>query len=170
MVRVMSDLFTICATQAAANVLTYKVTVSFLEVYNENIRDLLSEGVGMDEYLDLREDPIKGPVVAGITEVEAKTSGEIMRLLHQGNARRSQAATAANEVSSCSHAVLQVIIEGRDSEWTRCCGKYQSRKFLGFVAGEGCQHPESGRVWSRERTSIGLCLLGHCINALGERV
>jgi len=41
----------------------YKVTVSFLEVYNENIRDLLSD---VEEYLDLREDPIKGPVVAGI--------------------------------------------------------------------------------------------------------
>ena len=43
-----------------------QVTVSFLEVYNENIRDLLSS---VEEYLDLREDPIKGPVVAGITEV-----------------------------------------------------------------------------------------------------
>ena len=39
MVRVMSDLFSVSASQAAANVLTYKVTVSFLEVYNENIRD-----------------------------------------------------------------------------------------------------------------------------------
>ena len=43
--------------------ISYKVTVSFLEVYNENIRDLLSD---VEEYLDLREDPIKGPVVAGI--------------------------------------------------------------------------------------------------------
>ena len=35
----------------------YKVSVSFLEVYNENIRDLLNDS---EEYLDLREDPIKG--------------------------------------------------------------------------------------------------------------
>lgn len=43
-----------------------QVTVSFLEVYNESIRDLLSD---VEEFLDLREDPIKGPIVAGITEV-----------------------------------------------------------------------------------------------------
>jgi kinesin family member 18/19 len=35
----------------------YKVSVSFLEVYNENIRDLLNDS---EEFLDLREDPIKG--------------------------------------------------------------------------------------------------------------
>lgn len=40
--------------------------MSFLEVYNESIRDLLSD---VEEFLDLREDPIKGPIVAGITEV-----------------------------------------------------------------------------------------------------
>jgi hypothetical protein len=58
------------------------VTVSFLEVYNENIRDLLSEN---EESLDLREDPIKGPVVSGITEVQAQSAEEIMGLLHKAN-------------------------------------------------------------------------------------
>lgn len=37
----------------------YKVSVSFLEVYNENIRDLLNDS---EEFLDLREDPIKGEI------------------------------------------------------------------------------------------------------------
>ena len=105
MVRVMADLFLHSSREGKAQGLRFTVTVSFLEVYNENIRDLLSNA---EEYLDLREDPIKGPVVAGITEVEAGSSEEIMSLLHQGNAKRSQAATAANEVSSRSHAVLQV--------------------------------------------------------------
>ena len=41
-----------------------------------------------------------GPMVAGITEVETKSSEEIMNLLHTGNQRRTQQATAANEVSS----------------------------------------------------------------------
>ena len=47
-------------------------------------------------------------MVAGITEVETNSSREIMDLLQQGNSRRAQHATAANEVSSRSHAVLQV--------------------------------------------------------------
>ena len=94
MVRVMGDLFTYCQKDGNQHGIQYKVTVSFLEVYNENIRDLLSD---VEEYLDLREDPIKGPMVAGITEVETASSREIMDLLQQGNARRSQQATAANE-------------------------------------------------------------------------
>jgi kinesin family protein 18/19 len=58
----------------------YKVTVSFLEVYNENIRDLLSD---VEEYLDLREDPLRGPTVAGITEVQVQSAEEIMTLLNR---------------------------------------------------------------------------------------
>jgi hypothetical protein len=52
MVRVMSDLFTHSASQGKQQGVTYKVSVSFLEVYNENIKDLLSDA---EEYLDLRE-------------------------------------------------------------------------------------------------------------------
>ena len=75
MIRVMNDLFVHSANQGKQKGVHYKVTVSFLEIYNENIKDLLSD---IEEYLDLREDPIKGPVVASITEIEAATSqGEL---------------------------------------------------------------------------------------------
>jgi len=73
MVRVMGDLFVHSASQGKALGVTYRVSVSFLEVYNENIRDLLGPPELDGEYLDLREDPIKGPVVAGITEIEVRS-------------------------------------------------------------------------------------------------
>ena len=111
MVLTLQELFHHSHRVAAKDSLEFKVTVSFLEVYNENIRDLLSDG---EEFLDLREDPMKGPVVSGITEVEASSAEEIMELLHRGNSRRSQHPTAANEVSSRSHAVLQVVVETRE--------------------------------------------------------
>lgn len=60
----------------------HKVTVSFLEVYNENIRDLLSEISSANENLDLREDPIKGPIVAGITEVCPYVFTNVVFLFH----------------------------------------------------------------------------------------
>jgi kinesin family protein 18/19 len=60
MVRVMEDLFLYSSATSQQNRENYKVSVSFLEVYNENIRDLLSDA---EEYLDLREDPIKGMFV-----------------------------------------------------------------------------------------------------------
>lgn len=122
MVQTMRDLFRHSERVKEAHRMQIKVTVSFLEVYNENIRDLLSNDMAdptvakeAPEFLDLREDPIKGPVVAGITEVEASTPEEVMALLQRGNARRSQHATAANENSSRSHAVLQIIVETRET-------------------------------------------------------
>ena len=90
----------------------YKVTISYLEVYNELIRDLLTPS---SEFLDLREDPIKGPTVAGISEVSTSSTDEVMRLLQKGNKRRTQEPTAANAESSRSHAVLQVRVEKQDS-------------------------------------------------------
>ncbi|KAE9044649.1 hypothetical protein PR002_g2668 [Phytophthora rubi] len=100
----------------------YRVTVSFLEVYNENIRDLLSASsscssatsMPTSEFLDLREDPVRGSVVAGLSEVEANNAQDVMKLLRRGNKYRSQESTAANSVSSRSHAVLQVHIEQQE--------------------------------------------------------
>jgi kinesin family protein 18/19 len=169
MVRVMSDLFIHSAQQGKQQGVTYKVVVSFLEVYNENIRDLLGDA---EEYLDLREDPIKGPVVAGITEVEASSGDEIMNLLHQGNAKRSQAATAANEVSSRSHAVLQVLVEGRD----RAPGVVANIKVgkLSLVDLAGSERAANtkntgARLVEGANINRSLLALGNCINALGEK-
>ncbi|KAG9415902.1 Kinesin-like protein kif19 [Aphanomyces cochlioides] len=113
MALTLEDLFEhIQAAQAKVpSLVTYRVSVSFLEVYNENIRDLLRTDPDQDTYLDLREDPVKGPIVADLSEIVASNADEVMRLLRRGNKNRSQEATAANSVSSRSHAVLQVSVE-----------------------------------------------------------
>ena len=67
---------------------TYEIKVSFLEIYNENIRDLFDNNTdpeSPDTYLDLREDPEKGVCVAGLQEVEVNSAEEIMNLLIHGN-------------------------------------------------------------------------------------
>jgi hypothetical protein len=169
MVRVMEDLFIHSKNYASQFSVQYKVTVSFLEVYNENIRDLLSD---VEEYLDLREDPIKGPVVASITEIETSSGQEIMQLLHQGNSKRSQAATAANEVSSRSHAVLQVLVECRD----RAPGVVANIKVgkLSLVDLAGSERAANTknvgqRLMEGANINRSLLALGNCINALGEK-
>jgi len=67
---------------------TIKVTLSMMEVYNETIRDLLVPEGGpppAPSGLDLREDPILGVVVAGLSEHTPETVDEVLRLLATGN-------------------------------------------------------------------------------------
>ena len=54
----------------------YMLKVSYVEVYNENIKDLLIEKAD-SEYLDLREDAVKGVMVAGVTEIMTTNVEEI---------------------------------------------------------------------------------------------
>ena len=74
-----------------------QVTMSYFELYNEMIRDLLNPSSGL---LDLREDNKGRNVVAGLSEVEAASTEDIMAMLVQGNKERTQEPTAANLTSS----------------------------------------------------------------------
>ena len=91
-------------------------TLSYIEIYNETIRDLLStEAPGDDDdsapaSLELREDPVRGIVVAAVSEHAVPDAEAAMALLLAGNRRRTQEPTAANRESSRSHAVLQITV------------------------------------------------------------
>lgn len=86
----------------------YMLKISYVEVYNENIKDLLIEkySSGYDEYLDLREDSEKGVLISGVTEIMTTNVEEIAKYIRQGNRLRTKERTDANETSSRSHAVL----------------------------------------------------------------
>ncbi len=56
----------------------YNVKLLYIEIYNENIRDLLSNS---DEYLDLREDPNKGLIVSGVNELNVTSANEVIQTL-----------------------------------------------------------------------------------------
>jgi len=59
-----------------------------------------------DKNLELREDPVKGVLISGISEVIASSTNEIMAMLKIGNKNRTKEKTGANDVSSRSHAIL----------------------------------------------------------------
>lgn len=89
----------------------FKILMSYLEIYNESIRDLLNtenNNVGNvnKNNLDLREDATRGIVVNGLTEVIATSVDEVITLLRIGNKNRTTESTNANETSSRSHAIL----------------------------------------------------------------
>ncbi|KAH1116640.1 hypothetical protein GLYMA_17G038700v4 [Glycine max] len=93
--------------------LKYSCKCSFLEIYNEQITDLLEPS---STNLQLREDLKKGVYVENLTEHSVDTVYDVLRLLLQGTANRKVAATHMNCESSRSHSVFTCIIE---SQWEK---------------------------------------------------
>ncbi|KAM3708012.1 hypothetical protein ACJW31_02G067300 [Castanea mollissima] len=88
--------------------LKYSCKCSFLEIYNEQITDLLEPS---STNLQLREDLKKGVYVENLTERNVRTVNDVVKLLLQGAANRKMAATHMNSESSRSHSVFTCIIE-----------------------------------------------------------
>nr|XP_040124432.1 kinesin-like protein KIF19 isoform X3 [Ictidomys tridecemlineatus] len=166
-VRTLNDLFR--AIEETSNDVEYEVSMSYLEIYNEMIRDLLNPALG---YLELREDS-KGVIqVAGITEVSTINAKEIMQLLMKGNRQRTQEPTAANQTSSRSHAVLQVAVRQRSRVKNLLQEVRQGRLFLIDLAGSerASQTRNRGqRMKEGAHINRSLLALGNCINALSDR-
>jgi kinesin family protein 18/19 len=76
MVRSLNDLFTLVEKQEAK---FCKITISYIEVYNETLRDLLTDDSNNE--LDIREDPLKGVSIVGIKEVIVTNVMDVFRLL-----------------------------------------------------------------------------------------
>ena len=93
----------------------YTVKVSFLELYNEEITDLLAAGVDENRKLPIRDDGSGSIHVANLEEVIVKNALEIYSVLDRGTSRRTSAETLLNKQSSRSHSVFTITIHMRDT-------------------------------------------------------
>ncbi|XP_055507096.1 kinesin-like protein KIF19 isoform X4 [Leucoraja erinacea] len=166
-IQTLNDLFK--AIEATSENMLYNVSMSYLEIYNEMIRDLLNPSSG---FLDLREDARGGIQIAGITEFSTSNAMEIMQLLTKGNRRRTQEPTAANRTSSRSHAVLQVTVKQRSRVKDITEEVRIGRLFMIDLAGSerASQTQNTGkRMKEGAHINRSLLALGNCINALSEK-
>eukprot|EP00928_Gymnodinium_smaydae_P043667 TRINITY_DN29217_c0_g1_i2.p1 TRINITY_DN29217_c0_g1~~TRINITY_DN29217_c0_g1_i2.p1 ORF type:complete len:951 (-),score=218.53 TRINITY_DN29217_c0_g1_i2:28-2880(-) len=143
----------------------WTIRCSFIEVYNENLRDLLSTD-GREGCLDLREDPNKGMCVANVTETEAESPAEVLELLRRGNQRRTTEPTAMNVTSSRSHAVLQVTVEQRETDKV-LLGKLSLIDLAGSERASQTDN-RGARLLEGANINRSLLALGNCINALAS--
>jgi kinesin family protein C2/C3 len=102
--RAMEELFKIMAERSEFE--KTEITVSQLEIYNEQIRDLLCPKVDQ-ENLEIRRGP-RGAFVPGLIAVPVAAADDVMKVLAEGNKNRSVANTKMNAESSRSHSVLTI--------------------------------------------------------------
>uniref|UniRef100_A0A8C0TK90 Kinesin motor domain-containing protein n=1 Tax=Canis lupus familiaris TaxID=9615 RepID=A0A8C0TK90_CANLF len=88
---------------------SFKVEVSYMEIYNEKVRDLL-DPKGSRQTLKVREHNVLGPYVDGLSKLAVTSYKDIESLMSEGNKSRTVAATNMNEESSRSHAVFKITL------------------------------------------------------------
>lgn len=148
----------------------YKAKLSYLEIYNEMIRDLLNP---TDAIIEVREDPTKGVLMANLSEIMATSPEEVISSIRLGNKRRTQEPTMANETSSRSHAVLQITVEHKDKVTGTSSDIMLGKLSLIDLAGsERASNTMNRGLRLIEGANINrsLLALGNCINALCESV
>ncbi|XP_077485537.1 kinesin-like protein KIFC1 [Amblyomma americanum] len=151
---------------------TYTMVASFVEVYNETLRDLLVPPSQADKAppLQLKMTSKDGPVtVASLTEVPVQSAQQIGQLLRCARKNRAVAATKCNERSSRSHSVFRLDITGHNAHTGLGC---RGRLNLVDLAGsERLSESQSAGARLREAQNINRSLanLGNVILALSNR-
>jgi len=153
---------------------SYELYTSFLEIYNEEIIDLLNRSQQADcrsrkGILAVREDAQGGIFVTGIKEEQCATANSILECLRNGSLCRTTKSTQMNLVSSRSHAILTISLRRRMEDGS---GKSAVSKlhFVDLAGSERLKRTQAQGDRAKESISIngGLLALGNVISALGD--
>ncbi|KAF1846302.1 kinesin-domain-containing protein [Cucurbitaria berberidis CBS 394.84] len=154
--------------QEVQEVKVTEITLSYLEIYNETIRDLLVEG-GSKQTLMLREDANQAVSVAGLSSHRPHNVQEVMDMIVRGNEYRTMSPTEANATSSRSHAVLQINVSSKDRNAS--VNEPHTMATLSIIDLAGSERASATknrgeRLIEGANINKSLLALGSCINAL----
>lgn len=146
----------------------FDVSLSFLEIYNESIRDLLNPETDHKK-LVLREDANKKISVTNLLTHVPHGVEDVMDLILRGNQNRTSSPTEANATSSRSHAVLQVnvVLRNRTADLTDE-HTFATLSIIDLAGSERAAATRNRGARLNEGANINksLLALGNCINAL----
>ncbi|CAL1542431.1 unnamed protein product [Lymnaea stagnalis] len=149
-----------------------KVEVSYMEIYNEKVHDLL-DPKGSKQNLKVREHNILGPYVDGLSMCVVSRFVDIDNLMSEGNKSRTVAATNMNSESSRSHAVFNIVLTQTLTDQTSgVSGEKVSKLSLVDLAGsERAQKTGAMGERLKEGSNINksLTTLGLVISALADQ-
>lgn len=168
--RICRDMFErIEKIQADPN-LKCTVEVSYLEIYNERVRDLLNPATKGN--LRVREHPSTGPYVEDLAKLAVRSFPEIDNLMDEGNKARTVAATNMNETSSRSHAVFTLTLTQKrhDAETRMDTEKVAKISLVDLAGSERATSTGATGARLKEGAEINrsLSTLGRVIAALAD--
>ncbi|KHN94588.1 kinesin [Metarhizium album ARSEF 1941] len=173
--RTCEDLFErIEAAQNENSNIAYNVRVSYFEVYNEHVRDLLVpvNPNAPPNYLKIRESPTEGPYVKDLTEVPVRSIKEILSYMKNGDQSRTTASTKMNDTSSRSHAVFTIMLKQihHDMETDETTERSSRIRLVDLAGSERAKSTEATGARLREGSNINksLTTLGRVIAALAD--
>jgi kinesin family protein 11 len=168
--RVLYSLFTRLEEQECEN----SVKASFIELYNEELRDLLSadDAAKLKIFDEVNKKGGPSTIVQGMEECHLKTAQQGIQLLRSGSHKRQVAATKCNDLSSRSHTVFTITVymkrTGEDGQEYLSAGKLN---LVDLAGSENIQRSgaENKRAAEAGLINKSLLTLGRVINALVER-
>ena len=160
-----SEIFDTIAQSSRA----YTVRVSYMEIYNENIRDLLSPN---NDNLRIKENTNREIFVGGLTEAPVKCAAEVAQIMSRGEEHRHFGVTNMNERSSRSHTIFRFVIESREQA-TDCAESGGRVAYLNLVDLAGSERArqtgaEGARLKEGSHINRSLLTLTTVIGKLSE--
>ncbi|KAJ2502865.1 hypothetical protein GGH96_000735 [Coemansia sp. RSA 1972] len=167
--------------------LTYSIDVSFLELHNEDLIDLLNPRAAVGSRgPTIREDSRGNMVLVGVERMAAQKQSDILEYLHQGALSRTTASTDMNRTSSRSHAIFTIHLRQQDRRSSTLYGNGDASgenvgmdggpsivskiHFVDLAGSERIKRTGAAGDRAKEGISInaGLLALGNVISALGS--
>jgi hypothetical protein len=121
----------------------YTISVSYIEIYNESVNDLIEPS---NKNLEVRESITSGIYINRLSEKKVGTFKEVMHFMERGDEFRNIAATKLNELSSRSHTVFRINISSEDQGKT----KMSQLNLVDLAGSEGASKTQAEGIRLRE--------------------
>ncbi|XP_047396927.1 kinesin-like protein KIF16B isoform X2 [Sciurus carolinensis] len=149
---------------------SFRTEVSYLEIYNERVRDLLRRKSSKTFNLRVREHPKEGPYVEDLSKHLVQNYGDVEELMEAGNINRTTAATGMNDVSSRSHAIFTIKFTQAKFDSEMPCETVSKIHLVDLAGSERADATGATGVRLKEGGNINksLVTLGNVISALAD--
>ncbi|KAF2288288.1 hypothetical protein GH714_005823 [Hevea brasiliensis] len=158
--RALSDLFLL--SDQRKEIICYEISVQMLEIYNEQVRDLLASD-------DIRNSSHNGINVPDATQLPVSSTADVINLMNIGHMNRAVSATAMNDRSSRSHSCLTVHVQGKNL--TSGTVIHGSMHLVDLAGSERVDKSEvtGDRLKEAQHINKSLSALGDVISSLAQK-